>query len=63
VTTYRSAPVMQCYAPAKAFPNAPDALRHAQEAANAFRIGYAVFECMNGRPKRLATFAPPDGRP
>jgi hypothetical protein len=59
VTTYRSAPVMQCYAPAKAFSDAANALRHAREAANAFGVGYAVFACLNGRPKRLATFAPP----
>jgi hypothetical protein len=59
VTTYRSAPVMQSnYARGKAFPTAQEALRHTQTAADAFSIGYAVYECLDGRPKRLATFPP-----
>jgi hypothetical protein len=59
---YRSALMMQCHAPAKAFPTAQEALRHAAKAADAFSIGYAVYECLDGRPRRLGTFAPPDGR-
>jgi hypothetical protein len=58
---YRSAPYFSSYAPAKAFPTAQEALRHARTAADACRVAYAVYECIDGRPRRLGTFPPPDG--
>jgi hypothetical protein len=57
-TNYRSAPSMQCNAPSKAFPTAPEALRHARKAADAFQVGYQVYEVQDGRPRRLGTFQP-----
>jgi hypothetical protein len=64
MTIYHSSPAMQSrYARGGTFPTAQEALRHAQNASDAFCIGYAVYECLDGRPKRLATFAPPGGRP
>ena len=64
MTIYHSSPAMQShYAHGGSFTTAQEALRHAQNASDAFCIGYAVYECLDGRPKRLATFAPPDGRP
>jgi len=39
---YRSAPFFSSYAPAKAFPTAEEALRHARASADAFSIAYAV---------------------
>ncbi len=41
-----------------AYATIDDALQHARNASDAFSIGYAVFECLNGRPRRLATFQP-----
>jgi hypothetical protein len=58
---YRSAPFFSPYAPAKAFPTAEEALRHARACADAFRVGYAVYACLDGRPRRIGTFLPPDG--
>ena len=57
--TYRSAPTMLCYAPARTFLDAAAALSHARTAAAAFRVGYQVWEVLAGRPRRLASFAPP----
>ena len=56
---YRSCPSMPShYAHGKAFPTAEDALRHARNASDAFYIAYEVYACLDGRPKRLATFRP-----
>ena len=62
MTIYHSSPAMQShYAHGGTFTTAQKALRHARNSADAFCIGYAVYECLDGRPKRLATFPPPDG--
>lgn len=57
---YRSAPFFSSYAPAKAFSTAQEALQHARASADAFRVGYAVYACLDGRPRRIGTFPPPD---
>ncbi len=36
--TYRAAPTMLCYAPAKSFPSALDACQYARAAADAYRV-------------------------
>jgi hypothetical protein len=54
---YHSSPAMQShYAHGGAFKTAQEALRHAQKAADAFCIGYAVYAVLEGLPTRLATF-------
>jgi hypothetical protein len=59
---YHSSPAMLSnYARGKTFSTAQEALQHAQKAANAFSIGYAVWECLDGRPRRIGTFRPADG--
>jgi hypothetical protein len=62
VTTYHASPASQCYAPAKWFTTAGEALDYARNAAATFHVGYSAWEIIAGRPRRLATFAPPDGR-
>jgi hypothetical protein len=55
---YRSAPTMLCFAPAKTFKTALEALQHARQACAAFRVGYGVYESLAGRLKHLQTFRP-----
>ena len=58
---YHSCPAMPShYAHGKAFPTAQKALQFAQASAAAHRIGFTVYAAVGGRPKRLATFTPPD---
>ncbi len=58
MTTYHASPLMLCYAPAKWFTTAADALEYARNTAKTFRIGYSVWEIQSGRPRRLKTFDP-----
>ena len=60
--TYRSAPTMQCYAPAKVFHDAVAALLYARQSADAFRVGYGVYRVLAGRLLHLWTFPAPDRR-
>ena len=57
--TYYATPAGPClHAAAKSFSDADDARRHAQEAADAHRVGYVVFRVLAGRPRRLAAYSP-----
>ena len=59
---YHSCPAMPShYARGGTFPTAQDAQRHAQKASEAHRLGFTVYAVLDGRPKKLATFTPPDG--
>ena len=59
---YRSAPTMLCYAPAKTFCTALEALRYARASSDRFGVGYGVYESVGGRLKHLQTFRPADRR-
>ncbi len=56
--TYRAAPTMSCFAPAKSFALPLEACQFARQAADAFRVGYQVYEVLAGRLKCLGTFRP-----
>ena len=47
--TYRPAPTMLCYAPAKSLPSALEACLYARAAADDYRVGYQVYEVLAGR--------------
>ncbi len=55
---YRSAPTMLCYAPAKTFRTALEACLYARAAADAYRVGYQVYEVLAGRLRRVAAYEP-----
>jgi hypothetical protein len=59
---YRVAPVMRCFAPSKAFADAVAALEYARQAADGFRVGYAVWRVLAGRLTHLETFRPAPAR-
>ena len=56
--TYRAAPAHLCYAPAKTFPTALEACLYARAAADAYRVGYQVYEVLAGRVRRVAAYEP-----
>ena len=56
--TYRVAPTMTCSAPSKIFSRPLEALQYARYAADAFRVGYCVFEAHKGRLRHVQTFRP-----
>ena len=56
--TYYAAPAGRCFAPAKWFAEAEKALEFARHAADSFRVGYAVWRVLAGRPKRVAIYSP-----
>lgn len=55
---YHAVPVRRCRCPAKVFPNAPDALDYAQKAADAFRVGYAVWRIQGQHIQLVKRFPP-----
>jgi hypothetical protein len=53
VNRYLATPAFRCHAPAKGFRDAQDALQYARRAADAFRVGYAVWDVSQGRLRCL----------
>ena len=56
--TYRAAPTMLCYAPAKSFPSAWRRACTPAAAADAYHFGYQVYEVLAGRLRRVAAYEP-----
>lgn len=55
-TPFAAVPAMQCFSPARWFAQADEALRFAENAARQHGVGYVVWQCQDGRMKRLKTF-------
>ena len=49
--TYRAAPEMMCFAPAKSFSRPENARRFARETADGLGVGYQVWEVSGGSPR------------
>ena len=49
---------MTCGAPAKSFSRPLEACQFARQAADAFRVGYCVYEVLAGRLRRVAASEP-----
>ena len=57
-TIFHAVPVFRCHCPAKHFPSEPEALEYARKAANAFRVGYAVWRVRKGTMRLLKRYPP-----
>jgi hypothetical protein len=56
-TFFHAVPAMRCHCPAKTFRKASQALEYARQAANAFKVAYAVWRVRKGT-LRLLIHAP-----
>ena len=56
--TYRAAPAHLCYCPANTFVSPLEACLYARAAADAYRVGYQVYEVLAGRLKCVAACFP-----
>src|SRR5215472_15611521 len=52
-TIFHAVPTMPCHCPAKTFRKAKQALAYARNAANTFRVSYAVWRLQGGRIRIL----------
>ena len=55
---YHAVPVFRCHCPAKTFRDVQAAAEYAQKAANAFRVGYAVWRVRKGTLRLLRRYPP-----
>ncbi len=62
MSLYHAVPACRCRCPAKVFQNARDALDYARRAANALRVGYAVWRVHGGRVRLVRQFRAPRRR-
>jgi hypothetical protein len=56
--TFYACPRLRCYAPARAFLTRDEAEAYARQAAEQYRIGYAVWQRSQGRLAILKLFDP-----
>jgi hypothetical protein len=55
---YFATPAHRCLAPGRAFQRPQDALRYAREAADAYRVAFAVWRVLGGRLTMLERVSP-----
>ncbi len=57
-TIFHAVPAMRCHCPAKHFRNVRQALQYARQAADSFRVSYAVWRVQRGTLRLLRRFPP-----
>lgn len=57
-TIFHAVPAMRCHCPAKHFQSERQALEYARKAADAFRVGYAVWRVRKGTLRLLRRYPP-----
>ena len=57
-TLFHAFSAMRCHCPAKTFRKASQALEYARQAANAFKVAYAVWRVRKGTLRLLRRFPP-----
>jgi hypothetical protein len=57
-TIFHAVPAMRCHCPAKHFRNVRQALEYARQAADTFRVGYAVWRVRKGTLRLLKRYPP-----
>jgi hypothetical protein len=55
-TIFHAVPAFHCHCPAKTFGKRQDALEYAREAANTFRVAYAVWRVRKGTLRLLRRY-------
>jgi hypothetical protein len=57
-TIFQAVPVMRCHCPARHFRSEGQAVEYARNAANAFRVAYAVWRVRKGTLRLLKRYPP-----
>jgi hypothetical protein len=57
-TIFHAVPALRCHCPARTFRQARQALRYAQEAADTFKVAYAVWRVCRATLRLLKRYPP-----